>query len=146
MKAILQRVQKGSVTVDGHVVGAIEHGLVILLGIGPNDGEEQAQELAEKIARLRIFADENGKMNRSIIDVGGEALIVPQFTLYANTDKGNRPSFMGAARPDVANPLTDKFTELLSWLGVPVQSGEFGAHMLVEIHNDGPVTISLEVE
>ncbi len=146
MKAILQRVQKGSVSVDGKVVGKIGPGLVILLGVGPGDSESQARELAKKIAYLRIFADENGKMNLSLLDVGGGALVVPQFTLYANTDKGHRPSFVGAAPPSLARPLVAQFTEFLTWLGIPTQSGEFGAHMLVEIHNDGPVTISLEVE
>ena len=146
MKAILQRVKNGSVSVEGEVVGAIEHGLVILLGVSPDDNEDQSQALAKKIAHLRIFADENGKMNLSLLDVGGGALIVPQFTLYADTSRGHRPSFVGAAPPSVARPLVAQFTEFLTWLGVPTQSGEFGAHMLVEIHNDGPVTISLEVE
>ncbi|MBS1250907.1 MAG: D-aminoacyl-tRNA deacylase [Chloroflexi bacterium] len=146
MKAILQRVKKGSVTVEDRVVGKVGHGLVILLGIGPEDGEEQAKELAYKIANLRIFADRDGKMNLSLLDVGGEGLVVPQFTLYANTDKGHRPSFVGAAPPDLARSLVDQFTTVLARLGVPTQSGQFGAHMLVEIHNDGPVTISLEVE
>ncbi|RLD07022.1 MAG: D-tyrosyl-tRNA(Tyr) deacylase [Chloroflexota bacterium] len=146
MKAILQRVQKGSVSVDGKIVGAIERGLVILLGIGPDDGESQARELAKKIANLRIFPDAEGKMNLSLLDMGGGALVVPQFTLYADTSRGNRPSFTGAAPPRVAGPLVDQFTEFLTWLGIPTQSGEFGADMLVEIHNDGPVTISLEID
>lgn len=146
MKVILQRVKKGSVTVDGTIVGKIEHGLVILLGIGPDDSEAQARELSKKIANLRIFPDENGKMNLSLLDVDGEALVVPQFTLYADTSRGHRPSFTSAAPPHVASPLVDQFIEFLGWLGVPTQSGEFGAHMMVEIHNDGPVTISLEVE
>jgi len=145
MKAILQRVQKGSVSVDGKVVGEIGRGLVILLGIGLGDSEDQARELAKKITRLRIFADADDKMNLSLLDVGGGALVVPQFTLYADTSRGNRPSFTGAAPPSLASSLVAQFTEALIWLGVPTQSGEFGAVMLVEIHNDGPVTISLEV-
>ncbi|MEA2008827.1 MAG: D-aminoacyl-tRNA deacylase [Chloroflexota bacterium] len=146
MKAILQRVTKGSVSVDGKIIGAIERGLVILLGIGPGDSESRARELSKKIAHLRIFPDGDGKMNLSLLDVEGEALVVPQFTLYADTRRGNRPSFTGAAPPRVASPLVDQFIEFLTWLGVPTQSGKFGADMLVEIHNDGPVTISLEVE
>ena len=114
------------------------------MGVGPGDGEEQARYLVEKIANLRIFEDEEGKMNRSLLDVGGEAIVVSQFTLYADTRKGRRPSFTDAALPDIASPLVDRFTELLSAQGVPTQSGEFGAHMLVEIANDGPVTIWLE--
>ena len=146
MKAILQRVQKGSVSVDGKVVGAIERGLVILVGIGQGDNEDQVRELAKKIANLRIFPDADGKMNLSLLDMGGGALIVPQFTLYADTRRGNRPSFTGAASPSVASSLVDQFTDALTWLGVSTQSGKFGAHMLVEIYNDGPVTISLEVD
>ena len=146
MKALLQRVQKGSVSVDGNIVGEIDQGLVILLGIGPEDGEEQAKELAYKISHLRIFADRAGKMNLSLLDIGGEALVVPQFTLYANTDKGHRPSFVGAAPPKLARSMVEKFTTFLKRLDVPTQSGQFGAHMLIEIHNDGPVTIALEVE
>jgi D-tyrosyl-tRNA(Tyr) deacylase len=119
-------------------------GLVILLGIGHGDGEEQAQYLAEKIANLRIFEDEEGKINRSVLDVGGAAIVVSQFTLYADTRKGRRPSFTGAAPPEVASPLVDRFAQMLVEQGVPAQTGEFGAHMIVEISNDGPVTILLE--
>jgi len=119
-------------------------GLVLLVGIGPNDSEEQASYLAEKIANLRIFEDEQGKMNRSILDTGGEAIVVSQFTLYADTRKGRRPSFTDAAPPEIASLLVARFAELLRQQGVPTQSGEFAAHMLVEIHNDGPVTIILE--
>jgi D-tyrosyl-tRNA(Tyr) deacylase len=144
MRIVLQRVKSGSVLVAGHAVAEIGKGLVILLGIGPQDGEEQAQALSEKIASLRIFEDEQGKMNRSLLDVGGEAIVVSQFTLYADTRKGRRPSFTDAALPGTARPLVERFAELLRYLGVPTQTGEFGAHMLVEIENDGPVTIWLE--
>ncbi len=144
MRALLQRVRRGSVNVNGQTVAEIGPGLVILLGVGHGDGEEQARYLAEKIAHLRIFDDEQGKLNRSILEIGGEALVVSQFTLYADTRKGRRPSFVDAALPEVASPLVLRFAELLTELGVPTQTGVFGAHMLVEIHNDGPVTIWLE--
>ena len=144
MRALLQRVSSGKVTVNGQVIAQIGHGLVILLGIGHGDGEEQAVYLAEKTANLRIFEDEAGKTNLSLLDVGGEAIVVSQFTLYADTRKGRRPSFTDAALPDVAEPLVERFAELLRGHGVPTQTGQFGAHMLVEINNDGPVTIWLE--
>ena len=144
MRALIQRVSSGKVSVDDQVIAQIGHGLVILLGIGHDDGEEQAAYLAEKIANLRIFEDEQGKTNLSFLDVGGEALLVSQFTLYADTHKGRRPSFINAALPDVAEPLVERFAELLRGHGVPTQTGQFGAHMLVEINNDGPVTIWLE--
>lgn len=144
MRALIQRVSSGKVSVDDQVVAQIERGLVILLGIGHGDGEEQAVYLAEKIANLRIFEDEQGKTNLSVLDVGGEAIVVSQFTLYADTRKGRRPSFVYAADPDVAEPLVERFADLLRGHGVPTQTGQFGAHMLVEIHNDGPVTIWLE--
>lgn len=144
MKAILQRVSRGSVRVEGEILAEISHGLVILLGIGPQDGESNARDLAEQVAKLRIFPDEDQKMNLSVRDVGGEALVIPQFTLYADTGKGNRPSFTGAAPPDLARTLVDHFVRELSSWEIPTQSGQFGAHMLVEIWNDGPVTISLE--
>jgi D-tyrosyl-tRNA(Tyr) deacylase len=144
MRVVLQRVKHGRVTVAGRTLAEIGPGAVLLVGVGPGDGEEQARYLVEKIANLRIFEDEEGKMNRSLLDVGGEAIVVSQFTLYADTRKGRRPSFTDAALPDIASPLVDRFTELLSAQGVPTQSGEFGAHMLVEIANDGPVTIWLE--
>jgi D-tyrosyl-tRNA(Tyr) deacylase len=114
------------------------------MGISPQDGDEEINYLSQKIANLRIFEDEDGKLNRSILDIGGEALVVSQFTLYADTRKGRRPSFTGAARPEAANPLVEQFAAKLSSEGVPTKTGEFGAHMLVEIHNDGPVTIWLE--
>ena len=144
MRALLQRVSSGKVTVNGQVIAQIGHGLVILLGIGRGDEEEQAVYLAEKTANLRIFEDEAGKTNLSLLDVGGEAIVVSQFTLYADTRKGRRPSFTDAALPDVAEPLVERFAELLRRQGVTTQTGQFGAHMLVEINNDGPVTIWLE--
>lgn len=129
---------------DGHTVAEIGHGAVILLGIGPQDGEEQARYLVDKIANLRIYEDEQGKMNRSLLDTGGEAIVVSQFTLYADTRKGRRPSFTEAAPPEIASPLVERFASMLAEAGVPTQTGEFGAHMLVEIENDGPVTIFME--
>lgn len=131
-------------TVEDKVISQIGKGLVILLGIGHGDEEEQVTFLAEKITNLRIFEDEQGKTNLSVLDVKGEALVVSQFTLYADTRKGRRPSFIDAALPDIAEPLVNRFVERLRGLGVPTQTGQFGAHMLVEIHNDGPVTIWLE--
>lgn len=144
MRALVQRVLKGSVSVNDQVVAAIGRGLVIFLGIGQRDTEEQARFLAEKVAQLRIFEDAESKFNLSLLDVGGEALVVSQFTLYGDARKGRRPSFSEAARPEIAAPLVDKFIEYLRAQGVPTQSGIFAAHMLVEIHNDGPVTIWLE--
>ena len=144
MRALLQRVSRASVTIEDKVISQIGKGLVILLGVGHGDGDAQASFLAEKIANLRVFEDEQGKTNLSILDVGGEAIVVSQFTLYADTRKGRRPSFIDAALPDVAAPLVDRFVELLRSHGVPTQTGLFGAHMQVEIHNDGPVTIWLE--
>lgn len=144
MRAILQRVSKASVTVEGQVISSIGPGLLILLGVGHGDGEEQAAFLADKVANLRIFEDEAGKTNLSILDVKGEAIVVSQFTLYADTRKGRRPSFTDAALPGVAAPLIVRFVELLRAQGVPTQTGQFGAHMQVEIHNNGPVTIWLE--
>lgn len=144
MRVLIQRVSKANVTVEGQIISSIGNGLLILLGVGHGDGEEQATFLAEKTANLRIFEDEQGKTNLSILDVKGEAIVVSQFTLYANTSKGRRPSFIEAALPDVAEPLVNRFVELLRGHGVPTQTGQFGAHMEVEIHNDGPVTIWLE--
>ena len=144
MRVILQRVKRGKVSVDNNPIAEIGQGLVILLGVGHADGEEQARFLAEKITALRIFEDAQGKTNLSILDVGGSAIVVSQFTLYADTRKGRRPSFTDAALPEVASPLVKKFAAFLAAQGVPTQTGEFGAHMLVEIQNDGPVTIWLE--
>jgi len=149
MRLVLQRVRRGSVSVNGLILAEIGTGVVILLGVGQEDAspdlvEERLHYLAEKVANLRIFEDEHGKMNRSLLEVGGQALVVSQFTLYADTRKGRRPSFTDAALPEIARPLVDRFAELLNVLGVPAQTGEFGAHMLVDIENDGPVTIWLE--
>ena len=144
MRIVLQRVRHARVSVSDQVIAEIGSGVILLVGIGPTDGEEQARYLADKIVNLRIFEDQAGKINRSLLDVGGEVIVVSQFTLYADTRKGRRPSFTGAADPQIAKPLVDKFATLLVERGVPTQTGEFGAHMLVEIANDGPVTISLE--
>jgi D-aminoacyl-tRNA deacylase len=145
MRAVLQRVRRGRVSVDGRTVAEIGAGLVILLGVGPADTAESARALAEKAAYLRIFEDDQGKMNLSVRDAGGSAIVVSQFTLYADTRRGRRPSFTDAAHPDTARPLVDLFASFLTGFGVPAQTGEFGAHMLVEIENDGPVTILLEL-
>ncbi len=141
MKAVVQRVSHGRVTVESRVIAEIGRGLVILLGIGPDDNEEMGRALSRKIALLRIFEDGQGKMNLSVLDIHGAAIMVSQFTLYADTRKGNRPSFTDAALPEMARPLCERFASLLAELGVPTQTGEFGAHMQVEIENDGPVTI-----
>jgi D-tyrosyl-tRNA(Tyr) deacylase len=144
MRVVVQRVARGRVSVAGNPVAEIGRGLVILLGVGPGDGEEQISYLADKIANLRIFEDEAGKMNRSLLEVGGEVIVVSQFTLYADTRKGRRPSFTDAAPPEVASPLVERFAAALRARGAPTQAGKFGAHMLVEIDNDGPVTIWME--
>jgi len=132
------------VKIHGQTISEIGTGLLILLGVGNEDREEQVRFLAEKVANLRIFEDEQGKTNLSIQDVKGEVIVVSQFTLYADSRKGRRPSFTDAALPEVAEPLVNQFVELLRGHGIPTQTGQFGAHMLVEIHNDGPVTIWLE--
>lgn len=144
MRILLQRVKHARVSVEDQTIAQIGPGLVLLVGVAPSDQEEQARYLAEKIAHLRIFEDQDGKMNRSLLEVSGEAIVVSQFTLYADTRKGRRPSFTGAAQPQIAEPLVSRFATFLIQLGIPTQSGEFGAHMLVEIANDGPVTVILE--
>jgi D-tyrosyl-tRNA(Tyr) deacylase len=144
MRIVLQRVSWGRVLVAGHAIAEIGKGMVILVGIGPQDGEDQVRQLAEKVTNLRIFEDEQGKMNLSVLDAGGEVIVVSQFTLYADTRRGRRPSFTEAALPEVARPLVELFAQLLRQLGVPTQTGEFGAQMQVEISNDGPVTILME--
>lgn len=145
MRALIQRVTKGSVSIDGKIVGEIGPGLVILFGVTHSDTEKDAVYLAEKVANLRIFCDEEGKMNRSLIESGGDALVVSQFTLYGDCRKGRRPGFSEAALPDQAIPLYEKFVELMkSHLGKDVPTGEFGADMLVSLENDGPVTFMVE--
>lgn len=145
MRAVIQRVTEASVTVDQQVVGAIGPGLVVLLGIGRGDTESQARKLAEKVANLRIFADDASKFNRSALDIGAEALVVSQFTLYGDARKGRRPSFTEAAPPDIAEPLVQCFVEALRATGLRVATGRFQAMMLVRICNDGPVTILMEL-
>ncbi len=145
MRAVIQRVREGRVSVEGKMIGQIGPGLVILLGAGQGDAQAEADWLADKIAHLRIFSDEAGKTNLSVLDVDGEALVISQFTLYADCRKGRRPSFVYAAPPDVAAPLVDYFADRLRQAGIRrVEMGEFGAMMLVEIHNDGPFTIVLD--
>lgn len=144
MRLVVQRVTQGSVTVGGETIGEIERGLVVLVGVRRGDGGEQADWLADKTARLRIFEDEAGKLNRSVLDIGGSVLAVSQFTLYGDSSGGNRPSFIDAARPEDAEPLITRYVERLRALGVPVETGRFRAEMQVTIHNDGPVTILLD--
>jgi len=141
---VIQRVGRASVTVDGAVTGAIERGMLVLLGVGPTDGESEAAWLAQKVATLRIFPDADGKMNRSLVDDGLSALVVSQFTLYGDARKGRRPSFVGAAPPELAAPLYERFCALLEATGVPVAKGVFQAHMDVSLVNDGPVTLILD--
>jgi D-tyrosyl-tRNA(Tyr) deacylase len=144
MRAVIQRVSKGKVSINKAIKASIDDGLVILLGIEKNDTEDKADYLAKKIANLRIFADDAGKMNLSLLDIVGKAIVVSQFTLMADTRTGNRPSFIQAASPDSAARLVDCFIKKLKSYGVETQSGEFAAHMMVEIHNDGPVTILMD--
>lgn len=146
MRAILTRVTSASVTIDGEVVGSIGKGFLILLGIGPEDTREHCRYLAEKALGLRIFEDENGKMNRSLEDVGGEVLVVSQFTLYGNCRKGRRPSFTEAAPPELGNALYEQFLADCAALGYPPQHGRFGADMQVASVNDGPVTLILDTQ
>lgn len=144
MRAVIQRVQQASVTVEGETVGRIGVGLLVLLGVGRDDADEDTRYVARKIAEIRIFSDQDGKFNLSLGDVGGAILLVSQFTLFADTHKGRRPSFTGAAAPEIALALVDRCAELLREAGVPVETGRFGAHMEVSLLNDGPVTIILD--
>ena len=146
MRAVIQRVTRASVTVEGRVTGEIGAGLLVLLGVSRTDNPESAAYLAEKIANLRIFSDEAGKMNLSLLDVGGSALLVSQFTLYGDTRGGRRPSYIQAAPPEQASLLYQEFVRSIRSLGVPVETGVFQAHMQVELVNDGPVTILLDSE
>ena len=143
MKAVIQRVTSASVVVDGETVGAIGRGLLVLLGVARGDSTGEARRLATKTAEMRIFEDSEGRFNLSLLDVGGEALVVSQFTLFADTRRGRRPSFIDAAPPEVAEPLVREFEAALRELGVEVSGGRFGAHMHVDLVNDGPVTIIL---
>ena len=144
MRAVLQRVTRAAVRIDSETVGAIGPGLVVLLGVAQGDGPEEARRLAAKTVELRIFADDEGRFNLSLLDTDGAALVVSQFTLLADVRKGRRPSFVGAAPPEEAAPLVDAFAGALRERGVSVEMGRFGAHMLVELENDGPVTIVLD--
>lgn len=144
MRSVVQRVRNASVRVEDRVVGRIDAGLLVLLGVSEGDQEAGARWMARKIANLRIFADEQGRMNRSVVDTGGSILLVSQFTLCADTSQGNRPSFVNAARPEVAEPLVTLTANLLREQGPDVATGTFGASMLVTLENDGPVTIVLE--
>lgn len=146
MRAILTRVSSASVTIDGERVGQIGKGFLILLGVGPEDTEKECRALAEKCLALRIFEDENGKMNLGLESVGGEVLVVSQFTLYGNCRKGRRPSFVGAAGPELGNELYEKFLDICRELGYEPQHGRFGADMKVESVNDGPVTLILDTD
>ncbi|AOF49633.1 D-aminoacyl-tRNA deacylase [Tetragenococcus halophilus] len=141
MRAVVQRVKSAHVTINDKIVGEIDQGFMILLGIHEEDSQDDVEYLVKKIAKLRVFEDENGKLNLSIDAVGGSILSVSQFTLYADTKKGNRPSFIKAARPEIAVPLYETFNDGLSQQGIPVVTGEFGADMQISLVNDGPVTI-----
>ncbi|MBO4939982.1 MAG: D-tyrosyl-tRNA(Tyr) deacylase [Clostridia bacterium] len=145
MRAVVQRVKNTTLSVDGELVSEIPFGLTVFLGVKTGDGEKEADYIAKKIANLRIFEDENGKMNLSVLDVGGEVLLVSQFTLYGDASHGNRPSFTLAERPERAEPLYEYTVNALSQYGVTVKKGVFGADMQIDQHNDGPVTILLEI-
>ena len=145
MRIVIQRVSQASVTIDGKIAGAIQQGLLLLVGICPEDGQEDIEYAVRKISQMRIFSDDADKMNLSVQDVGGQILSISQFTLYADTKKGNRPAFTGAAKPDLATSLYDQFNQKLAQI-VPVQTGEFGADMKVSLVNDGPVTIVLDTK
>ena len=144
MRAVVQRVSSSRVTVDERVTGEVKKGLLVLLGVTHDDTSKDVDYMVDKVTNLRIFEDENDKMNLSLKDIVGEVMAVSQFTLYGDARKGRRPSFSDAARPDVANPLYEEFVEKLRAQGITVGTGEFGAHMMVELTNDGPVTILLE--
>ena len=144
MKAVIQRVRSASVEVDGEIVGSCGHGLLVLLGVAPDDTEEDMERMVQKMVKMRIFTDENGKMNRSVQDIDGEMLVVSQFTLFANYKHGNRPDYLGAAAPDKANAMYEKFLARAATLVRHVGHGVFGAHMQVSLVNDGPVTIVME--
>ncbi|NIK69800.1 D-aminoacyl-tRNA deacylase [Paenibacillus sp. BK720] len=144
MKVVVQRSKQASVTIEGEVVGAIEHGLVLLVGITHEDTEDDIRWMADKVAGLRIFEDENEKMNFSVVDVGGQILSISQFTLYGDSRKGRRPNFMAAARPELAEPLYNRFNELLRAAGLIVETGRFGAMMDVALVNSGPVTLIID--
>ena len=146
MRVVVQRVQRASVVVGDETVSDIGPGLVVLLGVAASDSSSECDRLAGKVARLRIFEDDGGRFDRSLVDVAGEALVVSQFTLVADTRKGTRPSFADAAAPDLAEPLYERFCEALRELGVSVQTGVFGARMEVSLVNDGPVTVVLDIE
>ena len=146
MRAVLTRVKSASVAIDGNTVGQIGQGFLILLGVGPEDTEKECRYLAEKALGLRVFEDENGKMNLGLSDVGGQVLVVSQFTLYGNCRKGRRPSFTDAAGPELGNTLYEKFLSICQELGYPPQHGQFGADMKVSSVNDGPVTLILDTD
>lgn len=145
MRIVIQRVSQASVTIDGKIAGEIQQGLLLLVGICPEDGQEDIEYAVRKISQMRIFSDQEDRMNLSVQDVGGQILSISQFTLYADTKKGNRPAFTGAAKPDLATALYDQFNQKLART-VPVQTGEFGADMKVSLVNDGPVTIVLDTK
>jgi D-tyrosyl-tRNA(Tyr) deacylase len=144
LRIVLQRVTRASVRIDGETVGAIDGGLLLLVGVADGDDEGTARRLAQKCAEMRIFADDEGRFNRSLLDISGAALVVSQFTLLADVRKGRRPSFTDAAAPEVASALVDAFADALREMGIRLESGRFGAHMEVELVNDGPVTIVLD--
>jgi D-tyrosyl-tRNA(Tyr) deacylase len=144
MRAVVQRVTESSVTVDGRTVGSIGNGLLVLLGVSDEDTRKEADYLADKIAHLRIFEDQDGKMNRSLLDIGGDLLVVSQFTLLGDCRKGRRPSFVKAAPPEIATPLYEYFVEISRQKGIRVRTGEFGAMMAVSLVNDGPVTLIVD--
>jgi D-tyrosyl-tRNA(Tyr) deacylase len=144
VRAVVQRVASARVTVEGESTGAIGRGLLVYVGVGPDDGAGEVDWLAAKLTTVRIFPDDDGRFDRSVVDAGGAVLVVSQFTLYADTRKGRRPSFTGAAQPEVAKPLVERLVEMLRAGGLEVATGRFGTHMLVDAVNDGPVTISLD--